>query len=422
MRIAYLVNRYPAVSHSFIRREIEGVEAAGAEVLRFTIRPPGTDLPDGADRREAAQTTAIMGAGAAALLAAFGRRLMRDPLRTLSTLLFAVRLAGAHPDRILRHVAWLVQACWLLDHLAGVDHLHAHFGTNPASVALFARRLGGPPYSFTVHGPDEFDAPVALNLPTKIGEAAFVAAISSYGRSQLMRWSDPIHWPRIVIVRCGLDRSFLDAEPAADRRCDDFCAVARLSAQKGLPLLIDAVALLVRRGLDPRLTIVGEGELRPALERQIAAAGLGDRVALVGACDAAGVRGVLGSSRAMVLPSFAEGLPVVIMESLAVGTPVIVSGIAGTPELVDEGCGWVVPAGSVERLADAMADAIGATPERLAALGREGRRRVLAQHDAAANGAALVTAVRTSAKKLVFPAQAGIHSSRAPNGSPPARG
>ena len=262
-------------------------------------------------------------------------------------------------------MAYLGEAAWLILRFRQhpVDHLHAHFGTNPATVARLARRLGGPPYSFTAHGPDEFDKPEALDLRGKVAEAQTAVAISSFGASQLMRWSDPADWRHIAIARCGVDAGFLAATPVAAPTAPRFATVARLNGQKGLPLLVEAAALLKARGHDFRLDIAGDGELRGALERQIAEAGLSDNVHLVGTLDGAGVRRLIEDARVFVLPSFAEGLPVVIMEALALERPVIASAIAGTPELVDAGCGWLVPAGSAAAVADAMAAAIDASPE-----------------------------------------------------------
>ncbi|MFT3978304.1 MAG: glycosyltransferase, partial [Sphingomonas bacterium] len=246
-------------------------------------------------------------------------------------------------------------------------------------------------YSFTVHGPDEFDDPRGLDLAGKVAESVACVAISSYGRSQLMRWSAFEDWGKIIVARCGIDESF--AEPALARpapAAPRLVCVARLSAQKGLPLLVEAAGRLKARGVDFHLTLVGDGEMRAGIETQIGAEGLGETIAITGWTAGDRVREELLAARAMILPSFAEGLPVVIMEALALGRPVIASRIAGTPELVDEGCGWLVPAGDVDALVTAMEAALAATPETLDAMGAEGRRRVLAMHDAGRNGAGLL--------------------------------
>lgn len=396
MRIAYLCNRYPAVSHSFVRREIAGVEAAGHRVDRYTVRSPGA-LIDAGDQAEQLRTTAILAAGATGLGAALLRVALRSPGRLAGALGLAVRSAGWSPRAMIRALAYLGEAAWLVERFrkAPVDHLHAHFGTNPTMVARLVRRLGGPPYSFTAHGPDEFDRPQELGLRGKIADARLAVAISSFGRSQLMRWSDPDHWHKLAVVRCGVDAGFLDAAPRPAPSAPRFAAVARLNGQKGLPVLIEAAALLKARGRDFHIAIAGDGELRDMLLRRIAEAGLTEQVELLGSIDGEGVRRLLEESRVFVLPSFAEGLPVVIMEALALQRPVIASAIAGTPELVDASCGWLVPAGSPDAVADAMEAAIDASDETIAAMGQEGRRRVALQHDAARNARALIDAIES---------------------------
>jgi len=278
-----------------------------------------------------------------------------------------------------------------------VEHLHAHFGTNPAAVAAIAHAWGGPPFSFTVHGPDEFDAPVSLSLRAKIEAASFVAAISDYGQSQLMRWSSPDDWAKMGVVRCGLDRDFLNATPSlVQADSTEFLCVGRLSAQKGLPLLIAACDRL-RAGEERfTLTIVGDGEMRDWLQADIARRNLGATIALVGIRTAAEIRDHLERCRAFVLPSFAEGLPVVIMEALALRRAVISTAIAGIPELVDDSCGWLIPAGSEEALADAMRAALHASSDELSAKGAVGRERVQRMHDVDINAALLLERLAAS--------------------------
>jgi glycosyltransferase involved in cell wall biosynthesis len=391
MRIAYLTTEYPALSHSFIRREIAAVEALGHDVARFSIRPAGS-LHAADDQAEAGRTRYILAQGAFALLVRVAMAFVQGPRRWLGALACTLAMWRRAGRGLVPHLAWFAEACWLVAVLRreGIAHVHAHFGTNPAAVARLVRRLGGPPFSFTVHGPDEFDRPAALDLGGKVADAWAGVAISHYGRAQLMRWSALADWPRLHVVRCAIGAEFRDAPDRLPPDAPALVAVARLAEQKGLPLLIDAAAMLQVAGREFTLRIVGEGPLRPVLERQIATRGLAGRVSLVGPRDGAGVRDEMLAARAFVLPSFAEGLPVVLMEALALRRPVIASRIAGTPELVDEGCGWLVPAGSAEALAAAMADALDAPADRLRAMGREGRARVLAAHDAEANARLLV--------------------------------
>jgi colanic acid/amylovoran biosynthesis glycosyltransferase len=398
VRIAYLTNLYPAVSHSFIRREIEAVEAAGAIVHRFSVRAADpAQLPEERDQAELDKTVVLLAAGVLQMALAVLRTIVTLPGASLAALGISFGKAGLSIHDLVRSAAYFAEAAVLAMRMRalGIDHLHAHFGTNPAMVARIASRLSGIPYSFTVHGPDEFDAPGKLDLRGKISDAAFCVAISSYGRSQLMRWSLVEDWPKIEIVRCGVDASYLSQETALAVPDDArLCSVARLSGQKGIPLLIEAAARLTRMGRNFRLTLVGDGELRADVEEMIRRLELQDVVEITGWASSDKVIAHLLTSRAMVLPSFAEGLPVVIMEALALERPVIVTAIAGTPELVDEKCGWLISPGCVESLVGAMEKAIGAPSDTLAGMGQTGRQRIIEQHDSRSNGQHLYTLFR----------------------------
>ena len=189
MRVAYLINRYPAASHSFIRREIEAVEDAGAKVDRYSIRPvEESQLPDSRDRSEQTRTTVLLQLGLARLFAVTLRAALQHPLQSISGLMIALKGSSLRPLDVLRRIAYFVEAAVLAECMIrdGVDHLHAHFGTNPAMVARIAGKLSGIPYSFTVHGPDEFDAPVALDLRGKVADSAFCVAISSHAGAPIM--------------------------------------------------------------------------------------------------------------------------------------------------------------------------------------------------------------------------------------------
>ena len=396
MRLAYLCNLYPAVSHSFVRREIEGVEAAGHEVYRFSLRPPRADLRDEADIREAARTEVVLDQGALSLFLSAVLLCFSRPAKTVRALAMAFRLSAPGLNQKVRHTAYWLEAAWLTRRLKQlrVDHVHAHFGTNPAAVALIVRAWGGPPFSFTVHGPNEFDSPLQLSLPDKIAAAKLVAGISAYGRSQLMRWSNPEDWGKINIIRCGLGPDFLDRTPnPVQPDSKEFVCIARLAAAKGLPLLIEAGARLRDRGEPFTVTIIGDGELRTSLEEQVRREKLQDHVRLAGVRSSAEIRKHLESARAFVLPSFAEGLPVVIMEALALARPVITTTVAGIPELVDDQCGWLITPGSVEELVGALTAALHASPEELDRRGKIGRERVLLSHNAERNAAELVQAI-----------------------------
>ncbi len=392
LRIAYLVNRYPAASHSFIRREIAGVESAGGHVDRWSIRRPQGDVVDPRDTEELAKTRFVLSQGWMKIAIAIVSAVVVSPMKFVKAVHCAWQMAETGPKSWFRHAAYLGEACFLLKRFANdrVDHVHAHFGTNPTSVARLVKILGGPPYSFTVHGPDEFDNPNGYALQGKIADASAVFAISHFGASQLMRWSATSHWHKIKIARCGVDDIYLDeAHCISAPATHTLCCIARLSGQKGLPILIQAAAKVRAEVPDFLLNIVGDGELRLELEAMIETLGLESNVNILGWQDSETVRQHILASRAMVLPSFAEGLPVVIMEALALTRPVIVTAIAGTPELVDNQSGWLIPAGSVDKAAEAMVQALKADPKELDKLGAEGRRRVLIAHNATKNGQAL---------------------------------
>jgi len=386
LKIAYLVNQYPKASHSFIRREILGLEACGLEVVRFSIRSCSTELVDAADKAELKKTQVVLEAGVLALLSGLLQVFLTRPVRLLSAIQLAIKL-GWHSERgTLRHLVYLGEACLLLRWFreADVSHVHAHFGTNSTTVALLCRVLGGPPYSFTVHGPEEFDKVTAIALPQKVEQAAFVVAISNFGRSQLYRWCPLAQWSKVHVVHCGVDSAFFTSPPTSIPSDPNLVCVGRLCAEKGQLLLLEAVGQLRRRGLAFKLVLVGDGPLRGELEATIARLGLHDYVEITGWADSAQVRQAILNARVLVLPSFAEGLPVVIMEALALGRPVISTYVAGIPELVKPGvCGWLVPPGSVEALMTAIQSAMDASPATLEQWGSAGAKRVAEQHNVA---------------------------------------
>lgn len=398
-RLAYLTNVYPKISHSFIQTEIAGLERAGLTIDRFTIRRSAQAPSDAEEEAEAARTTALLDGNLRGLAVAVLERLATRPRATLGALVQALRRhggwGGGH-DGVVRALAYFVEAAALARGMEarGIRHVHVHFGTNSVAVARLATKMAVIGYSFTVHGPDEFDAPQRLDLKGKITDAAFVAGVSHYGRGQLLRWADPASWNKVHVVRCAVARAFLSQAPAPTAGLSSrFVCVARLSAQKGLPLLIEAAALMPR---DRAFTIdiIGDGEDRAKIKAQIARLGLGARVRLLGWRAPAQVHEALGQARAFVLPSFAEGLPVVLMEALGVGRPVIATAVAGIPELVNADTGWLVPCGSAKALSHAMAAALDAAPEELDAMGRAGRARVAAMHDPDVNARRLAGLLR----------------------------
>ena len=382
VKLAYLINTYPRASHSFIRREVQALERLGWDIHRFAMRSARAELVDPADIAEDARTEHVLHAGAWRVVKVAAGWIIRRPRRSL----VALRLAwacGARANDRLRHLIYLAEAAVIAQRCYDlrIPHLHAHFGTNSTTVAMLAQALGGPSFSFTTHGPEEFDAPQALSLPAKLHRAAFAVAISSYGRSQLCRWAALPDWPRIHVVHCGIE-PWRFAEPAPlPHGGPHLVAIGRLAEQKGFPLLIEAIALAARTLPDLHLTLVGDGPLRAELQARTATLGLQKHITFAGWQDEAGVRAALAAATCLILPSFAEGLPMVVMEAMAAGRPIIATAIAGVPELVTPDVGWMVPAGDAQALATAIATLAAAPPASLTLMGDAARARVLARHD-----------------------------------------
>jgi glycosyltransferase involved in cell wall biosynthesis len=384
LQVAYLVNQYPKVSHTFIRREIAALERQGVSVQRMALRGWDAEVTDAEDAAERERTSYVLRAGVASLVRTGIGAFLRMPVRMARGLREAWAMSVRSERSFPWHVIYLFEAVLVARWMArsGTRHLHAHFGTNAAEVALLTRVLCDASYSFTVHGPEEFDKPEGLHLGRKSAAASFVVAISSFGRSQLCRWTSTARWPHIQVVHCGLEEAFF-ARPGelAAVSAPRLVCVGRLCEQKGQLLLVDAAARLAAEGVAFELVLAGDGEMRTEIEQAIARHGIAPRVRITGWISSEQVRNELLAARALVLPSFAEGLPVVIMEAMAIGRPVISTFVAGIPELVQDGVnGWLVPAGDVQAVAAAMRDALAASPERLLEMGVQAHRRVHERH------------------------------------------
>ena len=385
MKLAYLINQYPKVSHSFIRREILALEELGHEIFRFTIRPPGPDIVDPGDIEERNKTKVILSVSPLGLLWALLWAFFSVPFSLAKAFSVSTRLGRKSKRGILRHWAYLAEACILKTWLSknGVEHTHAHFGTNSTTVAMLCKILGGPSFSFTAHGPEEFDDPVGLSLGEKIKHSKFVVGVSNFGCSQLMRQCPYRQWHKIKVVHCAVDNSFLTAAGNEVPDNQRVVCVGRLCEQKGQFLLLDAVFLLKKANCHVDLVLAGDGEMRELIETRIKELDLHLQVRITGWVNGEQVRKELEESRAMVLPSFAEGLPVVIMEALALGRPVISTYVAGIPELIQHGVnGFLVSPGSAKILADCLRKVLLTDSAKLTDMGREGARRVARDHNA----------------------------------------
>nr|WP_208300034.1 glycosyltransferase [Aquabacterium sp. A08] len=369
------------------------LEAQGAQVSRYAVRGWADAVVDPADVAEQGRTQYLLRQGLWGLLPAVLACALVAPGRFCAALKLALQVSRGADRPWPLHLVYLAEACQLLRWLRQnpVSHVHAHFGTNSAEVVMLAHALGGPGYSFTVHGPEEFDKPQALHLARKMAHSRFVVAISSYGRSQLWRWLPHAQWPKVQLVHCGLDAAFHNVPVVPVPPAPRLVCVGRLCEQKGQLLLVEAARLLRDAGQPLELVLAGDGEMRPEIERLVARYGLQPHVRITGWIGAEQVRTELLAARALVLPSFAEGLPVVIMEAMALHRPVLSTYVAGIPELVQPGVhGWLFPAGDVQALAQAMQTCLDTPPEALQAMGRAAHQRVLQRHDAHTEAAKLV--------------------------------
>ncbi len=404
LHVAYLINQYPKASHAFIRREIQALERQGVRVDRISLRGWDAPLVDPADVLERQKTRFVLKEGMLRLLGATISTALSRPRQFAAALRDTISFSRKEQRSLPYHLAYFAEACVILGWLSrsGATHLHAHFGTNSAEIAFLVRTLGGPPYSFTVHGPEEFDRGPSLRLDKKVRKAKFVAAISSYGRSQLFRAAAQDDWKKIKVIHCGLDTDFHRDAPAEPSLTQRFVCVGRLCEQKGQLVLLDAFQKIIQRHPNCELVLAGGGEMRAALEQRAHALGIEKRVRITGEISSTQVREELLAARALVLPSFQEGLPVVIMEAMALRRPVISTYVAGIPELVEDGkSGWLVPAGSVDDLVGAMEACLASSDVDLERMGARGHARATQRHAIDTEAAKLAALFSGSDEKVV---------------------
>ena len=372
MSIAYLVSDYGAASHTFVRREVAALRATGHNILTFSVQPCS-------DRE-----------GTESLL---GRPLLDYALALLWALFTRPRKLAASWVLSLRHrvggaraLLWsqfhFLEAVLLARRMRrrGVCHLHSHFANSGATVGMLAAHLAGVPWSLTLHGISETDHPAGALLAGKIERAVFIACASYFMRAQAMRLVEPAQWPKMHIVRCGIDLAALPDRPTKALNEKDgpprLVCVGRLSPEKGYSGLLAALARLVEEGVDFSLTIVGDGPSAQVVHADAAALNLGNRVHFTGALTEAETLAEIANADMLVLPSLMEGLPVVLIEALALGLPVIASRVAGIPELVEaRQNGWLFAPSDWKELQTRLRDAI-ADRSIWDKMGVEGRRRV----------------------------------------------
>jgi len=389
--LAYLVSQYPAINHGFMLREIRELRRLGWQIATFSVA-----LPDREDaqlseeeREERQRTRYLKGAAGEALWAVFVYALQR-PARLVAAIGYSLRLGRPELPLMLRRLLYLVEAVLLGRWVkaAGKRHVHTHYSS---TVTLLMKRLYPElTFSLTVHGPDEVEDPVGFSLREKLREASLVMAISHYAKSQLMRYSEPEEWDRIVVSYLGTPP--VEAPKRAERPPGEpvrFLCVGRLAPVKGQQVLIEAAALLKRRGVRFQVSLAGGGPSANALAEAVQRFEVEDCVTLEGRVSDARLQELYQQADVFVLPSFAEGVPGVLMEAMVTGLPCISTGVNGVPELITSGEeGLLVPPADVEGLARAMA-ALSQDAALRRRLGEAGRRKVLTQFNLQTNVARL---------------------------------
>ncbi len=378
MRIAYLTGEYLRPTHTFIQREVETLRGHGVEVHTFSVRPTHpSELVSPEQQAEQAQTFNILPIRPFTILKAHTSLLFSASTQYWQALKLTWRSKSPGLKALLYQLFYFIEAGVLAQELRSrrIDHLHNHFADSSCTVSMLAATLAGIQFSFTLHGPYIFFEPYRWKLDLKIQQALFVVCISYYCRSQAMLFSKPEEWSKLHIIHCGIDLNRYQPvthQPGQKR----LLYVGRLSAAKGVPILLQAIAAIAKQHPDLQLTIVGDGPDRQSLELQASQLGISNRLKFVGYQSQEAVCQYLQNCDIFVLPSFAEGLPVVLMEAMATGIPVIATAIAAISELVEDGInGYLVPPGAVEPLAQRL-DQLLSDSQLRQTLGQAGRIRV----------------------------------------------
>jgi colanic acid/amylovoran biosynthesis glycosyltransferase len=385
VRVAYLVSQYPALSHSFIRREVRALRRKGIQIETFSVRrAPQAELIAEADREEAAATRNVLPATLERIVVAHLRALVTRPGRYLATLRAALTERPPGARALLWSLFYFGEAIVLASMLADreISHLHVHFANPGADVGGLAARFLGISWSLTLHGTCDFEFPAIATLGAKLRSAEFAACASGFLRAQALRTIPARLWDRVFVVRCGLE---LSEYPIGERRSPSetlrVLCVARLSEEKGHLGLLDAFGRLIDSGVAADLRLVGDGPERRVIETRVAALGLGERVVLAGPLAGAELSREFERADVFALASLMEGLPVTLMEAMAHGIPVVAPGLGGIPELVrHERVGLLFEPGDWAGLARALAR-MATDPELRERMGKRGRERVEAHHD-----------------------------------------
>jgi glycosyltransferase involved in cell wall biosynthesis len=387
--VAYLLSQYPAINHPFMLREVRRLRELGWRVETASIRPPDRpfDALTPVEQEEARGTFYVKTSGIASAMRAHLATLFTQPAGYMRG--FACAL-GTGCGGILYFAEAVVVGQWMKQR--GLTHVHTHYASTAAWIAT---RIFPITMSITFHGQAEFANPASFRLPEKIRASLFCRAISQYGRSQMLKVTDPRDWPKIEVTYLGVDpREFAPRPFRANPDPFEIACVGQLAPVKGQHMLVGAMDLLVREGRRVRLRIAGDGPDRAALEQDIARRNLGSYVVLEGFLNQDRLRELYAQSDALALPSFAEGIPVVLMEAMAMQIPCVATWITGIPELIThETDGLLVPPGDAEALARAIARLIDDANLRRT-LGEQARQRILEKFDEQRNAEHLAEVFR----------------------------
>jgi colanic acid/amylovoran biosynthesis glycosyltransferase len=388
--IAYITTFYPAPSHTFIAREVDALRRRGVEISTTSVRrAPADTLLSEHDRKAFETTRALVPARWGSVLSAHLAALVRHPRALAGTLRLALKLGRPGVRGRLWQLFYFGEAVIAWQHWRnlGVRHVHAHLAAVPADVALLASHLGcaagvGPAtWSFTMHGPAELWDVSWFGLADKVRRADAVVCISDFARSQLMALVDERDWSKLRVIHCGVSpaRYAGTADPPSGR--PRILCVGRLVPEKGQAILLQALALLKQNGVDAELELVGAGPSREALEALAAELELTDRVRFAGAVAQDAIDAYYETANVFCLPSFSEGVPVVLMEAMACCRPVVATAIAGLRELVEDGrSGLLISPGRPDELALALETLLG-DPDLCQRLGETGRDHVTRYFD-----------------------------------------
>lgn len=380
-RIAYLLSQYPAVSHTFFLKEILGLKQLGFQVETASINAPDRpiDLLPPAEAQEARTTHYIKTLGFGKILWTIACLLLTDTGACFRGLVAATQLVRGNVRDGLYALFYLAEAlllgAWMKRRR--LEHLHVHFGGAVATVGMLASRAWGFSYSLTIHGPEEFYDVEQFYLSQKIQNASFVFCISNFCRSQLMKCSHPSHWNKMHVLRLGVDPEEFAPTPTHSLETTCIVSVGRLVPAKGQLILLQAFAQLIDRGQNIQLIFVGDGPDRAHLEQFVIEHDLARHVIFRGALNHGQTRQQLEQADIFALASFAEGIPIALMEAMAMEIPCVSTSIAGIPELIRHNVdGLLVAPSSVEALASAIDQLVG-NPELRRNLGASARARVI---------------------------------------------